>query len=106
MYYSKSFLFPQLDCAILTTTGKYLPIGTHGYTLNKVFMPREGVQEVSCLQVPQLDCLIPTATGKGLPIGTDGYTINAELMPCEGADTIPGEIFRRYQRFRFYRLLL
>ena len=90
----------------LTATGKGLSIGTDGDTLNGAFMPCEGAQEVSGLQVPQLDGLIITATGKGLPIGTDGDTPNGVFMPCEGADTMPGEIFRRYQRFRFSRLLL
>ena len=69
-------------------------------------MPGEGVQEVSGLQVPQLDGLITTATGKGLPIGTDGDTSNGAFMSGEGANTMPGEIFRRYQRFRFSGLLL
>jgi hypothetical protein len=65
---------PQLDGLIHTTTGKGLPIGTDGYTINVMnvaFMSCEGAQEVTCLQVPQLNCNT-TTTGKGLPIGTDG----------------------------------
>src|SRR5207244_488943 len=83
LYHSKSFLFPQLDCVILTTTGKGLSIGTDGHTHNGVFMLCEGTQEVSCLQVPQLDCLITTTTGKLLSIGTDGYTPNVVFMLSE-----------------------
>jgi hypothetical protein len=82
-------------------------ISTHGYTINVVFMSCEGAQEVSGLHVPQLDGLIITAaTGKGLPIQTEGYTPNNALMSSESANTKPGEIFRRYQRFRLYWLLL
>ena len=73
-----------------TATGKGLPIGTDGDTMNEVFMPCEGVQEVSGLQVPQLDGLIITATGKGLPIGTDGDTLNDVFMPCEGVQEVSG----------------
>jgi hypothetical protein len=44
LYPSKSFLFPQLDCPIPTTTGKHLSIWTYGHTANGVSMPCEGVQ--------------------------------------------------------------
>jgi len=37
---------------------------------------------------------------------TDGDTPNVVFMPYEGADTMPGEIFRSNQRFRFSRVLL
>jgi hypothetical protein len=106
LYHSKSFLFPQLDRLIVTATGKGLSIRTDGDTPNSAFMPCEAAQEVSGLQVPQLDGMIPTATGKDLTIRTHGDTPNDFFMPCESVDTMPGEIFRRDQRFWLYCLFL
>src|SRR5947209_4272291 len=106
LYHSKSFLFPHHDRLILTSTGQGLSICTEGDTVNRRCMAVEGTHCLAGGQVPHLDRLILTSTGQGLSICTEGDTVNGAFMSCEGTDTMPREIFWRYQRFRFSRLFL
>jgi hypothetical protein len=79
---------PEVNCSIITATGKGLATGTEGYRKDPMAMALQSVEALTTAYLPQAYCLVITAAGKELTIKTKSHRGDQVAMVVESVETL------------------